>query len=176
MSLQPNFPDMPTVVGAYGAFEPLAPRTNLFAHATVFTAQSVQEPCSVVLLCQSPSGAFLELIKHQIHAGQPAPPQVFDWLPEVYALIEQGDDESAADIVVDVVDELLSASDFSRCDELLQMVDVKRLNPNLLITFLAVSLPAKQKLPSRSQLLRRTETRLAELEPERVDALLRTLR
>jgi hypothetical protein len=102
--------------------------------------------------------------------------QALAWLPEVYSLVESGNPEAAADLVFDNIDELLSAGDFPRTNELLQMVDVKRLDTNLMISFLAITLAAKSKLPSRAPLLRRVEARLIQFEPDRVEGLLATLR
>jgi hypothetical protein len=125
-----------------------------------------------VVLLGTLTGAPVPVSVEQVQA----PPQALSWLPEVYALVEQGQQESAADIVFKNVDDLLSTAEFRRCDELLQMVDVKRLDINLMMSFLAITLAAKEELPSRAALLRRIDARLHALAPERVEALLRTLR
>lgn len=97
-------------------------------------------------------------------------------LTEIYAHAERGDDEVAAELVFDEIDDLPTAGDLHGCNELLYTVDVERLNSNLLISFLAATFTVKDLLSGRACLLRRVEARLQQLAPDRVEALMRAMR
>ena len=98
------------------------------------------------------------------------------WLDEVYSLTARGEIDSAIDVLFDHVDDLLLEGDFSTCNELLIAVDLKRLDTNLLIAILSITLSASEKLPNRTLLVSRVEKRLAELAPERLHSLMDGLR
>jgi len=128
------------------------------------------------LLSHPEPGPVVGLYGRGAAEGTQVSHQDLGWLPDVYSLVDRREYETAGDLLFDKVDDLLSAGDLRRCDEMLQMVDVKRLDTNLMISFLAVTLAAKLELPSRAALVRRIEAKLEELAPERVESLLRTLR
>lgn len=94
------------------------------------------------------------------------------WLSTLYDL----EDEPAADMVFDEIDTLLSSREFLKCDKILQVIDVDRLNTSILISFLSATLPAKNILSNRPGLVQRIEKRLSIAEPFRVNNLLKTLR
>lgn len=104
------------------------------------------------------------------------PQQNFAWLPDVYSLVHHGRLEDAGDLVFSKIDDLLCSGEFRRCDELLHMVDPKRLDINVMLSFLSITFAAKHKLPGRTSLVRRIEARLQQIVPNRVAALLAPLR
>ena len=98
------------------------------------------------------------------------------WLAALYQLVENGDTQRAADRIFERIDGLLERRAFADCDDLLNIVDVGRLDTFSLVSFLAASLAGAAELPSRPDLYRRTERRLRELAPDRADRLLAGLR
>jgi len=115
-------------------------------------------------------------IIEMILRGVSQPQSSFAWLPTVYSLVGQAREEEAADIVFEKIDDLLCAGQFRRCDELLQMVDVKRLDVKVMLSFLAITLAAKDELRGRVSLLQHVENRLKVLMPDRAESLLAPLR
>ncbi|MFO7561391.1 MAG: hypothetical protein R6X02_02005 [Enhygromyxa sp.] len=103
--------------------------------------------------------------------GKPPP-----WLASLYELVEQGSIDEAIDLLFDHVNDLLFDDRADECDELLQAIDLDRLDTNLLVSLLSVTLPARAVLPSRPALVERVDRRLTELAPARVDRLLSGLR
>ncbi|MDX9721520.1 MAG: hypothetical protein RBU37_12295 [Myxococcota bacterium] len=96
------------------------------------------------------------------------------WLNDVYALVSRGDPDSAAHLLCSRIDELLLSGQFARCNELLQAIDLKRLDCNLVVTLLAFTRLAKEALPFRPRLCERARARLlCDLAPDRVERLLR---
>lgn len=94
------------------------------------------------------------------------------WLDDVYSLVDQGKSEQAVDLLYEHVDDLLLAEDFKRCDALLQTVDLKRLDSNLMVSLLTMTAPAKAALPYRASLLQRARKALETIAPGRADRLL----
>ncbi|MCA9182226.1 MAG: hypothetical protein KDA51_12260 [Planctomycetales bacterium] len=119
--------------------------------------------------------AVIQIVE-MILRGVSQPQSSFAWLPTVYSLVGQAREEEAADIVFEKIDDLLCAGQFRRCDELLQMVDVKRLDTKVMLSFLAITLAAKDKLPGRRSLVQHVENRLKVLIPDRAKSLLAPLR
>lgn len=97
------------------------------------------------------------------------------WLGDVYSLVQKSESRSAVDILFRHVDELLLAGKFDRCDELLQTIDLKRLDTNLIISLLAMTRPPAARLPYRPTLFSRARAVLSEKAPGRVDRLLHGL-
>lgn len=83
--------------------------------------------------------------------------QAASFLDDVYRLVDAGDLQSATDRVFDHIDRLLCENSFDICDTILQQVDVERLPTALMRSFLTITAPAKDHLPSRQPLFERIE-------------------
>lgn len=94
------------------------------------------------------------------------------WLNDVYSYVAQGRVDPAVDLLFQHVDDLLSAGQFARCDDLIRTIDLKRFDTNLLVGVLSVTLGAADKLSARASLVEKVAVRLGELAPSRVDRLL----
>ena len=98
-------------------------------------------------------------------------------LSMIYDLVTSNKTDDAMDLLYDVVDELLSAHSFPICERMLTNIDLDRLNADLLIGVLSITLPAKNALPARAQFLQRVEQRLARtLPPNQIAEFLHGLR
>lgn len=97
-------------------------------------------------------------------SGAPAPPllgahgdhnapvgrdEVRRFLEKTYQTVARGDIDTATDEVFDRIDGLLEAGDFAACDRILQMADPDRLDSNLMVAFLVITLPARERLRER---------------------------
>jgi len=102
----------------------------------------------------------------------PAPVDAPIWLGDVYSLVDRKRPDEAVDILFDHVDDLLIAGQFTKCDELLQTIDLKRLDANLIVAVLSITLAAAEHLPYRERLLVRVKERLSIIASGRVERLL----
>jgi hypothetical protein len=107
-------------------------------------------------------------------ASEPTPALM--WIDQVYSLVSRRQFDKAIDIVFAAVDDMLTNDQLDQCASLLQSVDLKRLETNLLVGLLTATLPVAARLPARTKFLDRAEARLRELAPARVDRLLAGLR
>lgn len=100
-----------------------------------------------------------------------------NWLEQVYLLTMAHKIDNAVDIVFERLDELFRHEKFEDCDNILQIVDLYKLETNLIIAFLSITLRAADKLPSRGNFVNRARQRFLamELEPDRISKLLRGL-
>lgn len=98
------------------------------------------------------------------------------WLGDLYTLVQDGETDRAVDVLFDRIDDLLIAEDFGRCNDLLLVVDPKRLDTHLLVSVLSVTKSAAERLPNRPTLVRRVEERLSRVAPDRIERLLNGLR
>lgn len=97
-------------------------------------------------------------------------------LNDIYVLVSGGKPDEAIDVLFDYVDGLLCDGNFDECNDLLNVVDFERLDSNLVVGFLSITISAKDKLRSRSNFVERAEGRLKILAPDRVDNLMSGLR
>jgi len=97
-------------------------------------------------------------------------------LSGVYSSVLHGDPDAAIDVLFEHVDELLVRGEYGRCDDLLETIDLSRLDTNLLVALLSVTKRASSDLEQRQHLVERVETRLRALAPDRADRLLTGLR
>jgi len=74
-----------------------------------------------------------------------------DWLESLYA-IENADE--GLDAVFNHIDDLMLAGEFSEVDSILENVDPNRLQIDVLLGFLTITLPVKNKLRNRSRIWR----------------------
>lgn len=98
------------------------------------------------------------------------------WLEDIYSLIAQRKIDEAIDILFKNVNEMLCKNEFILCNDLLRTVDLKRLDTNLLVGFLTITLPASTELPFRATLVKRIDEKLRALAPERAERILNGLR
>ena len=105
------------------------------------------------------------------------------WLDKVYALTAANMDDTAIDILFGVVDDHYLAGEFEAVNLILPEVDVERLNLNLLIGFLSITLTLdehRELLPNRVEFFERVSQQIQvlepEMEPKRFEGLLRGLR
>ena len=94
------------------------------------------------------------------------------WLEDIYTLVDEGDPDSAIDILFTEVDKILSAGDFTRCDGLLRTIDPKRLDTNLLVAALSITKRGADKLRERPAFVQRVKSRLEVVAPDRAAKLL----
>ncbi len=98
-------------------------------------------------------------------------------LSKIYDLVVTNKTDDAMDMLYDVMDELLSARSFPICERMLENIDIGRLNTDLLIGALSITLPAKRFLSTRGEFLLRVEHHLAnDHRPDELADLLRGLR
>ncbi|WP_437663269.1 hypothetical protein [Sorangium sp. So ce1182] len=99
------------------------------------------------------------------------------WLEKLYRLCAEGKVDPAIDMVLDAMDDLIAASDLTRCNEILARADVERLLDEASIALLMETLRAKTGLlPARSDFYRRIEDKLRRQRASEADALLEGLR
>ncbi len=97
------------------------------------------------------------------------------WLQDVYIAVANGQQRPALDTIFNRVDDMLTTGQFERCDKLLQQVSIRRLDVQTMIGFLAATLLADHKLPSRKKLREEILLYIRAAEPERAESLLRGL-
>ena len=95
-----------------------------------------------------------------------------DFLEQVYILVEVADIQGATDRIFNYIDRLLCDGQFYVCDELLKRVDIESLPTTLMRSFLTITAPAKDKLPSRKPLYEKIERKMVEVRGERATARL----
>lgn len=106
----------------------------------------------------------------------PSPANAPTWLGDVYSLVRRNQPDAAVDILFRHVDDMLLKDEFSRCNALLRAIDLKRLDTNLIVAVLSITVEVSSQLSYRSRFVGRAEKRLQELAPERVERLLSGLR
>lgn len=98
------------------------------------------------------------------------------WLEQVYTLCAEGKFNPALYLVLNELDELLHERDVARCDAILAAADVGQMPVEVRMAFLMGTFRARTALRARKGFLDRVETRLRLETPDRVEALLATLR
>lgn len=106
---------------------------------------------------------------------EPASAEAFGWVEQMYSHVAASKIDEAVDILFDHIDELLLAGDFSACDDLLHVIDPKRLDTHLLVAALSMTKAAAPRLSSRVRFVNRVTARLKELAPDRWEALVQGL-
>lgn len=97
------------------------------------------------------------------------------WLQDVYVAVANGQSRAALNVIFARIDDMLSTAQFERCDKLLAQVSLSRLDTKTMICFLAATLLAAPKLPNRKKLRDDVHAHLQQVEPDRVESLLRGL-
>lgn len=100
-----------------------------------------------------------------------------NFLRDLYEAIGKVHDEKLIDLLLERFDIALSTGFFSVADELLEELDVDKLNANLIICVLSATRRAGSlgHLLKRQGFVDRARTKLTELYPERVERLMEGL-
>jgi len=98
-----------------------------------------------------------------------------NFLTNLYEAIGKVHDEKLIDLLIERFDIALSTGFFSVADELLEELDIDKLNSNLIICILSATRRARGQLPKRQDFVDRARGRLTELYPERVERLMEGL-
>jgi hypothetical protein len=111
----------------------------------------------------------------ELHRKNHVRPRIY-WVEDIYSALAKGQTDAALDLLLDRLDDALSAGDLAQCEEALVALDVGRLNIEACLTVLAVTRAARQELRGRASFLKRAEGRVSELAPDRAEVLLQGLR
>lgn len=84
-------------------------------------------------------------------------------------------DRTCLRIIFNEIDDLCLNGEFSEVDNILKEVDVTKLNISNMVAFLAITLQARNFLKERINYFKRVKSRLEEIDPERIDNLLKGL-
>jgi len=101
--------------------------------------------------------------------------QTVPWVGAIYHLVEHNQSEAAISTLFDNVERLLHEGEFSQCEDILRSIALDRLNIELVIGLLSITLAARDKLPYRRTLCVLAHDRIVELAPNRVESLLEGL-
>ena len=117
------------------------------------------------------------LLDADIDNGVPGPrDDTGRFLERVYQAVTRGDVDRATDEVFDRMDGLLEEGNFAACDCILQQADLDRLDSNLMVAFLVITLPAREHLRERGAFYRGVERILTrDRGTEAVEKILRGL-
>ena len=77
-----------------------------------------------------------------------------DFLNKVYDFIERDWKDDAIDVIFQHMNYLLFAGEFDACDWILVEVDISRISPVLMVSFLTITAAAKTKLDNRDRFFR----------------------
>lgn len=77
--------------------------------------------------------------------------QIGVFLDSVYSLAKQGKEDHAIDVIFEYVNSLLVQREFKSCDELLAEVNIEKIPPVLMVSFLTITAAAKPKLKNRDR-------------------------
>jgi hypothetical protein len=72
-------------------------------------------------------------------------------LNQIYELQKAAKTDRAIDLLFEKIDDLLSAGTFSVCDSVLDKADLRKLDVDLTVAFLVITLPAKKRLERRAK-------------------------
>jgi hypothetical protein len=78
---------------------------------------------------------------------------ILEFLNKLYLLSEALEEHKASDEVFNFMDDSLLDEDFDACNESLSQVQVEKILPSSMVSFLIVTRRAKDKLPARAEFL-----------------------
>lgn len=84
-------------------------------------------------------------------------------LDELYNLISNHQDNDATDMIFNTIDVLFIDKSFNECDKLLKDIDVRKLSTKAMRSFLVITYPAKEMLPSRQHFFCRVKNTMIEI-------------
>lgn len=88
------------------------------------------------------------------------------WLNKVYKFVEEKDDEDAADLLLEKIDDLLIDHKIDECNNILEIIDLNKLSVNLIIVLLSSVRMAREVLPSYQNILEKIREHLGKMETE----------
>lgn len=97
------------------------------------------------------------------------------WIEDVYAHVAAGRDSEAIDVIFTKMNSLFQAGRWRDADDILEGVDLKRLNLSVIVGLLSFTKRAVQSLKRRPRLVARAWSHLAQTEPERAHRLIARL-
>lgn len=97
------------------------------------------------------------------------------WLQEVYDLASEGKYLDAGDVIMDEMDQMFLDGNFNLANQVLPVIELEKLDTNLVTTFLCITLAARDKLPFREDFVQRAKARLQELAPDRWEKIMNRL-
>lgn len=103
---------------------------------------------------------------------RPEPPP---WLETLYALVARDKPDKAVELLFEQVDDQMIEGRFAECDDLLQIIDLDRLDLNLIIAVLSITLAPKDSLPSRPAFVQKASAEVQKRAPTRANRLLQGL-
>jgi hypothetical protein len=77
--------------------------------------------------------------------------EISDFLNTVYGFAKRGEEDEAIDVILEYINDLLVEGQFDSCDRILDEVDLARIPPVLMVSFLTITAAAKPKLKSRDR-------------------------
>jgi hypothetical protein len=95
------------------------------------------------------------------------------WIENIYSLLEKGNTGEAINILFRNLNQLFVGGYFKAANKALKIINVGRLDSNLLVALLSITKPAEEHLPYRPLLVEKIRTRLQKLAPDRVDRLMK---
>jgi len=96
----------------------------------------------------------------QPDSHEPEADEIQLFLDRICALIQNDEPRRAIDAIFQEVNSLLVASRFDDCDQLLRRIDLDRIPPLLLASFLTITVAAKEQLPTRAEFYRQVRDRV----------------
>ncbi len=99
-----------------------------------------------------------------------------EWLERVYTLVGANQTDKAIDVLFSHMDSLFLDGNFEDGNAILLLIDTARLNLDLLVAVLSITLSCSDKLPNRKHFFARAEREMKRLAPERVNKILEGLR
>ena len=94
-----------------------------------------------------------------------------EWLSDLYMLVAENKIDPAINLLFDKIDDLLCAGEFATVDQIIQVIDLTRLDSNLLVGLLSITYAASDKLKKRDWLVSEIEKQLYRIVPERAHRL-----
>ena len=88
--------------------------------------------------------------------------RIHEFLNKLYLLSEAMEEHAASDEIFNFMDDSLLDEDFDTCNESLNQAEVEKVLPSSIVSFLMVTLRAKDKLPARAKFLQRALEALAQ--------------
>lgn len=93
-------------------------------------------------------------------------------IEEIYKLVELQEYDEACDILYQDMDSMFLDGEFDQCNEMLKLINLDKLDINLLVGLLSITYAAKDKLPYRDNLYNKIQQKFDLLCSDRKEKLL----
>lgn len=97
------------------------------------------------------------------------------WINQIYSYLDHGDRDAVIDLLFDTFEKLY-IKNIEQLNNILQIIDLDRLDSYVLFALLCLTFEGKERLSYRSTLVQKIENRLKILVPDRVEKLMSGLR